>query len=591
MPAPVDAPRVPPRMPAHPLDSSRELLERAFRLPSAQRPGGLPSFPSLLRGLGRAAAGLGRAAAAAGTLARFLTSDAELNLAKLAGKVPASVSGRDWQMAGAAFERWNAGWRVPSTWTPAQVGRGIEGAAALQDRLAAGRISPRRFDEEMSRLVRRIGGDPKPTGIRSAAPPSRPAAPPPSRPADRAGVGDPAALRRGLPARESRVTHTRGPGATAGAAAGELNRQALDRQARALENARRIVHERSRTLLPGGPSIAQIAREVYRERRPELQAAGLGENAFVALVRAPGHIGGPHGSGRVTASTGSGPGGTARIGPSGDGGEADRARAVGARPMTLEQMRESYPRSVGLMTHPARRERLEALEREGWRIAVEPQRAGETVATGVYAIPGSKVLLLPETATQSLGSQLVGESLDRALGSARSLSRPFDGPPVAPRLQPASILPKMRERDGAQGVRQFSPAEAQAHRLRIGGDGRLFATDGRTAIDSSGATSRLGGRGRMNVVLDMQGRLFGGPSADRVFHSSYVAGADVAFAGEIEVVDGRLRTITDGSGHYEPKLAHTIQFLQWLRHQGVDLTQVRVVLYTDIEQMTGPSLF
>jgi hypothetical protein len=42
----------------------------------------------------------------------------------------------------------------------------------------------------------------------------------------------------------------------------------------------------------------------------------------------------------------------------------------------------------------------------------------------------------------------------------------------------------------------------------------------------------------------------------------------------IEVVGGRVRTITDRSGHYKTKLAHTIRFLQWLNQQGVDLTEL-----------------
>jgi hypothetical protein len=405
MPAPVTAPG--PRPPAldasvHALDRARTLLERAFSLPSAERPLGPAPAPNRPRGL---------AAAAAALIAPFLTSDAELNLAKLMGRVPADVGARDWQRAGMAFERWNARWRVPSTWTPEQVGRSIEAAASLHERLSAGRLSLRQFGDEMSRLVRHIDGRLQPAATRSAAAPRRPADPPPSRPPGPPRVDDPAALRRqqaaqavqrgsdavgalgrairrhaeaptpasrsmlndayalakslqardggrhwtpatqrgfaaygpqaeralygvpraappAPPAQRSKVTHTGGPGASTGAAADALNREALDRQARAFENARRIVHERSRTLLPGGPSAAEVAREVYRALSPALQAAGLGEHDFVERVRTPGRVAGMHGGGRIGGSAGAA--GAGGVGPAGGGpaGGAGRAEAV-----------------------------------------------------------------------------------------------------------------------------------------------------------------------------------------------------------------------------------------------------------------------
>lgn len=409
MPAPVTAPGPRPPAPhasAHALDRARTLLERAFRLPSAERPVGPPPVPNRPRGL---------AAAAAALVAPFLTSDAELNLAKLMGRVPADVGARDWQRAGMAFERWNARWRVPSTWTPEQVGRGIEAAAALHERLSAGRLSPRQFGDAMSRLVRHIDGGVPPPATRSAAAPHRPVDPPSSRPVAASRVEEPAALRRqqaaqrgsdavsalgrairshaeaptpvrrstlndayalarslhardgvrhwtpatqrgfaaygpqaqralygpprtappAPPRQQARVTHTGGPGAATGAAADALNREALDRQARALENARRIVHERSRTLLPGGPSVAEVAREVYRTLSPALQAAGLGEQDFVARVQAPGRVAAMHGGGRIGASAG--PAGTGAGGAAGGGPLDGAGRSEATAPEVSER--------------------------------------------------------------------------------------------------------------------------------------------------------------------------------------------------------------------------------------------------------------
>ncbi|MBD2561277.1 hypothetical protein H6G95_11735, partial [Nostoc linckia FACHB-391] len=59
-------------------------------------------------------------------------------------------------------------------------------------------------------------------------------------------------------------------------------------------------------------------------------------------------------------------------------------------------------------------------------------------------------------------------------------------------------------------------------------------------------------------------------------HSSFVAGAEVAAAGEIEIKDGVLQGITDASGHYHPDAAMTRQVLQMLQDGGVSLEGVYV---------------
>ncbi|MFS0516472.1 hypothetical protein ACEYW6_17395, partial [Nostoc sp. UIC 10607] len=59
-------------------------------------------------------------------------------------------------------------------------------------------------------------------------------------------------------------------------------------------------------------------------------------------------------------------------------------------------------------------------------------------------------------------------------------------------------------------------------------------------------------------------------------HSSFVAGAEVAAAGEIEIKDGVLQGITDASGHYHPDAAMTRQVLQMLQDGGVSLKGVYV---------------
>jgi len=60
-----------------------------------------------------------------------------------------------------------------------------------------------------------------------------------------------------------------------------------------------------------------------------------------------------------------------------------------------------------------------------------------------------------------------------------------------------------------------------------------------------------------------------------IFHSSFVDGDAVLFAGRITVINGRVTYVDNGSGHYKPTPAQLSGFMRWLQEQGVDMTQVR----------------
>jgi len=181
-PAPPDAASRIPQTSAAQLERLRAALERSFRQPSAARPVQLPNVATMLRRLAAVSPGL----LAPLLLGRLSTSGAELWVAKLLQKVPGDVSERQWQMAGAAFDRWNRGWRAPVTWTPEQVGRSVREAARLHERLAAGAITPQAFDAAMAALVRQVGAAGRSAGGAAPGAPTRPAltrpAPSPSKP-------------------------------------------------------------------------------------------------------------------------------------------------------------------------------------------------------------------------------------------------------------------------------------------------------------------------------------------------------------------------------------------------------------------------
>jgi hypothetical protein len=80
-------------------------------------------------------------------------------------------------------------------------------------------------------------------------------------------------------------------------------------------------------------------------------------------------------------------------------------------------------------------------------------------------------------------------------------------------------------------------------------NGNLFDTTNANVRDALGRRLR-----RAIFVMDEHGNIYASLFAKRhIFqHSSFLAGGPVAGAGEIEVVNGEIRLITDQSGHYLP---------------------------------------
>ncbi|KTD52603.1 hypothetical protein [Legionella quateirensis] len=65
-----------------------------------------------------------------------------------------------------------------------------------------------------------------------------------------------------------------------------------------------------------------------------------------------------------------------------------------------------------------------------------------------------------------------------------------------------------------------------------------------------------------------------------IAHSSMNAGVPVVSAGEIEIKNGKLISITEHSGHYRPSLYNMYKTLDYFRKQGVDISDVKVYTFT-----------
>ena len=105
----------------------------------------------------------------------------------------------------------------------------------------------------------------------------------------------------------------------------------------------------------------------------------------------------------------------------------------------------------------------------------------------------------------------------------------------------------------------------------------ITRSDG-TPLDTRGNHSKFLGAGFAIYAMDGNGRLYVGQHAVGLFHhSSFMAGGNVAGAGELLVREGRLIAISNKSGHYQPRTEHLQRVLQQLHGKGVSMEGVTAI--------------
>ncbi|MBI2606338.1 MAG: hypothetical protein HYW49_09690 [Deltaproteobacteria bacterium] len=144
---------------------------------------------------------------------------------------------------------------------------------------------------------------------------------------------------------------------------------------------------------------------------------------------------------------------------------------------------------------------------------------------------------------------------------------------------------RAKDTDASFGIHPLSQEERKAYKATVK-DGKLYASDGKL-VDSRGfSTGHEQGADHVIFVMDKNGDIYihGGVASGesgkprKFFHSTLAGGGDVAAAGELKVVNGKIVAITDGSGHYEPPPWLTMQFLEQLRKRGVPLERIKIDL-------------
>lgn len=125
-------------------------------------------------------------------------------------------------------------------------------------------------------------------------------------------------------------------------------------------------------------------------------------------------------------------------------------------------------------------------------------------------------------------------------------------------------------------VRYLDQSERAAFKLTVK-DGKLYDAEGHL-FDTSDATSLHSRDPRAIFVMDQEGVIYAFTRhvQGKFHHSSFLAGGDVAGAGELKVSNGDLKLISNKSTHYCPTRDMTIQVAKELRARGVPLDDVDV---------------
>ena len=135
-------------------------------------------------------------------------------------------------------------------------------------------------------------------------------------------------------------------------------------------------------------------------------------------------------------------------------------------------------------------------------------------------------------------------------------------------------------------------AAAQGLTQLHAGNGLLYTNAAcTTKFDTVGMVTAFGGKGWAIYVMSPTGNIHASPhSVGNRHHSSLLAGANVAGAGEMRVMQGKLVHISNKSGHYAPAAAHFVQVLYVLTKRGVSTFGTKVSFRTAAGQQDFTSI-
>lgn len=127
--------------------------------------------------------------------------------------------------------------------------------------------------------------------------------------------------------------------------------------------------------------------------------------------------------------------------------------------------------------------------------------------------------------------------------------------------------------DWGSHVIEYDNADKQNLTMIVFHGGRLYTDNAHTTpLDTSKMSTFFSGPGYAIYVMGKGGSIHVDAHAvGHRHHSSLLAGAKVAGAGELKVVDGWLRFLSNKSGHYQPSVLHLLQVLHILQKNQVQM--------------------
>lgn len=117
-------------------------------------------------------------------------------------------------------------------------------------------------------------------------------------------------------------------------------------------------------------------------------------------------------------------------------------------------------------------------------------------------------------------------------------------------------------------VKYLSASEREGYKLLIGEDGLVY--DANKALFDTTKAGTVTGKGKAIFVMSEAGDIYASSEhqAGLFHHSSFLSGGPVAAAGEVEVIAGLVKTVSNRSGHYTPDQSYTQQFVEQLWRKG-----------------------
>ena len=204
--------------------------------------------------------------------------------------------------------------------------------------------------------------------------------------------------------------------------------------------------------------------------------------------------------------------------------------------------------------------------------------AGSASGLGVQAKFGSEML--------NKVKNFFGYGSKKSAAPEAQPDAPLEAEPAQPKFDTIPLKPEYRDEQVAfpggnrsinERTRYLTDEERPEYKLSF--EDGLARRDGGGLKDTSDAerSGNLKGKaGRNLFTMDESGGIYAADGmaewqkdyTQHFHHSSLAQGKGVAGAGELEIDEGHIRTISDQSGHYQPKAEQTLQVVQQLESQG-----------------------